>query len=76
MFQSIKLNGELFNIFFDTGCSDFLTTKDAVDRLGKNATLLSKIPVVVSGVGELRQNLIMECTASFCRSAMETQLLK
>ena len=56
MFQAIKLNGELFNIFFDTGCSDFLITKDAVNRLGSHVSLLSNEPVTVSGVGGAQTN--------------------
>lgn len=50
MFQLIKLQGELFNIFFDSGCSDFLITQDAVNRLGNNATVISKVPVSVGGI--------------------------
>ena len=49
--QQIKLHGELFNIFFDSGCSDFLITQDAVNRLGPNATMISKVPVSVRGLG-------------------------
>ena len=51
MLQQIKLHGELFNIFFDSGCSDFLITQDAVNRLGPNATMISKVPVSVGGLG-------------------------
>lgn len=52
MFQSIKVNGEIFNIFFDTGCSDFIVSKNAVDRLGSYAKLISKIPAKIIGVGK------------------------
>ena len=41
---------ENFNIFFDSGCSDFLITQDAVNRLGPNATMISKVPVSVGGL--------------------------
>jgi len=51
LFQSIKLNGELFTIFFDTGCSDFIVSQDAVKRLGPNAILESRVPVTIGGVG-------------------------
>ena len=50
MLQQIKMRGEMFNIFFDSGCSDFLITKDAVNRLGSSATLLSKVPVSIGGL--------------------------
>ena len=50
MFQSIKVNGEVFNIFFDSGCSDFIVRKSAVDRLGSHVTLISNIPVSITGV--------------------------
>ncbi|XP_066928171.1 uncharacterized protein [Clytia hemisphaerica] len=50
MLQQIKLHSELFNIFFDSGCSDFLITEDAVNRLGSSATMLSKVPVSVGGI--------------------------
>ena len=43
--------GSCLTYFFTLRCSDFLITKDAVDSLGKNSTLLSKVSVVVSGVG-------------------------
>ena len=52
MFQSIKVNGEVFNIFFDSGCSDFIVRKSAVDRLGSHVTLISNIPVSITGVGK------------------------
>ena len=43
--------GSCLTYLFTLRCSDFLITKDAVDPLGKNSTLLSKVSVVVSGVG-------------------------
>ncbi|XP_066926194.1 uncharacterized protein [Clytia hemisphaerica] len=52
MFQSIKVNGEVFNIFFDSGCSDFIVRKSAVERLGSHVTLISNIPVSITGVGK------------------------
>uniref|UniRef100_A0A7M5UL97 Uncharacterized protein n=1 Tax=Clytia hemisphaerica TaxID=252671 RepID=A0A7M5UL97_9CNID len=52
MFQSIKVNGEVFNIFFDSGCSDFIVRKSAVERLGPHVTLISNIPVSITGVGK------------------------
>ena len=55
-FRQFKLGGELFNIFFDTGCSDFLITKDAVNRLGSHVNLISGVPVTVSGVGGAQTN--------------------
>jgi len=52
MFQTVLLNGKPFNIFYDTGCSDFILTADAVTRLGTQVTQVYAGPVVLGGVSD------------------------
>ena len=52
LLQTISLNGEPFNIFYDSGCSDFVVTIDAVNRLGSNAEQEYAGPVMLGGVGD------------------------
>ena len=54
LLQPIRIEGEMFNLFYDNGCSDALCTKNAVDRLlrlGK-ANLFKKGPFPLIGVNE------------------------
>ena len=54
LLQPIQIEGEMFNLFYDNGCSDALCTKNAVDRLlrlGK-ANLFKKGPFPLVGVNE------------------------
>ena len=46
------LHGQPFNIFYDTGCSDFVITIDAVNRLGSNAVQEYAGPIILGGVGD------------------------
>ena len=50
-FQTIKVNGEYYNIFFDNGCSDFVSKKSAVDKIGDQAVLEYDGPITLGGVG-------------------------
>eukprot|EP00111_Clytia_hemisphaerica_P017221 TCONS_00050958-protein len=52
MLQEITVNSQPFTIFYDTGCSDFIVTRDAANRLGPHATPGSSDPVTISGVGD------------------------
>ena len=52
--QTVKINGDLFTIFFDSGCMDFCCTHDAVQRLSRNAGkvhLEVPGPLPIGGVG-------------------------
>ena len=48
----MSLNGKPFTIFYDTGCSDFVLTADAVTDLGTRITQVYTGPVVLGGVGD------------------------
>lgn len=52
MLQEITVNSQPFTIFYDTGCSDFIVTRDAANRLGPHAIPESSDPVTISGVGD------------------------
>lgn len=52
MLQTITVNSQPFTIFFDTGCSDFILTRDAADRMGDYATAESSDPITITGVGD------------------------
>ncbi len=51
MFQQIKVNGEIFMLFFDNGCGEIVMTLDAVQRLGSNAKQVFNGTVSLGGVG-------------------------
>ena len=51
LLQTIRLNGESFNIFYDTGC-DFVISIDAVKRLGDKAIQEFPGPIMLGGVGD------------------------
>ena len=50
MLQWIKVNGQSFLVFFDSGCNNLLITKDAQTRLGLNAKQIYDGTVTVGGV--------------------------
>ena len=54
MLQTIKIEGESFNIFYDSGCGDMVCKKSAIDKLigmGR-ASLVLPGPITLSGVGD------------------------
>ena len=51
LLQTIRLNEESFNIFYDTGC-DFVISIDAVKRLGDKAIQEFPGPIMLGGVGD------------------------
>ena len=51
MLQSIEVNNQLFNIFYDSGCCDFVSRYDAIKKLGSCATKEYDGPVELGGVG-------------------------
>ena len=54
MLQTIKIKGQNFNIFYDSGCSDLICKKSAINRLAKlgRATQIKPGPITISGVGD------------------------
>jgi hypothetical protein len=54
MLQTINVQGELFNLFYDSGCGDLVCKKSAIDKLvslGRASRELSG-PITLSGVGD------------------------
>ena len=56
MLQTVKIKDQNFNIFYDSGCSDLICKKSAIDRLTQlgKATLVEPGPINISGVGDTR----------------------
>ena len=51
MLQTISINKRSYTIFYDTGCSDFVSRFEAVKHLGTNAVKHSSYEVEMHGVG-------------------------
>ena len=51
LLQTITVNGNKLNLFYDNGCSDFILSTKAVKLLGSSATKYSNEPVNLGGVG-------------------------
>ena len=51
MLQTMEVEGNKFNLFFDGGCRKFVCRYNAIERLGSRATLLHNGPVEIAGVG-------------------------
>ena len=49
--QRIKVEGEIYNMFYDGGCKKFCSRHQAVTRLGQRACQLRKGPIPLGGVG-------------------------
>ncbi len=54
MLQTIKINNELYTIFYDSGCKQFVVEQNAVTRLGSRAFLEQQGPTKLSGVGGIQ----------------------
>ena len=53
LLQRIQIGGRQFLMFFDTGCSDFLSKYDAIQNLPNNFNLVHPGPVSLGGVGDI-----------------------
>ncbi|XP_066911762.1 uncharacterized protein [Clytia hemisphaerica] len=53
LLQSIQVNGNQLNIFFDSGCSDFILSEKAVALLGPHAKLKDNRRTPLGGVGNM-----------------------
>jgi len=54
MLQTIEIQGEKFNLFYDTGCSDLVAKKDAIttlEKMGRATNIYSGV-LTLSGVGD------------------------
>ena len=56
MIHRIKVDGQEFNVFVDSGCSDMVVRHEAVHRLGNRAKQELKEPISIGGVGNLHVN--------------------
>ena len=53
--QTIKVEDELLNLFYDSGCGDLVTSRDCISKLegiGK-ASLIAPGPIQLTGVGDV-----------------------
>ena len=51
MLQTMEVEGNKFNLFFDGGCRKFVCRYNAIERLGSRATPLHNGTVEIAGVG-------------------------
>jgi len=53
MLQKLEIEGESFNIFYDTGCGEMICKKSAIDKLARlgRASQIHPGPINISGVG-------------------------
>ena len=75
--QTIEIEGIKFNLFFDSGCGDILIKKSAVvklEKMGRAKQILSG-PLEITGVGEKKSILRMECLGSVYLFLMGKMLL-
>ena len=49
--QKVKIEEEIYNIFYDGGCKAFVPRYSAIQRIGARATQIQKGPVTIWGVG-------------------------
>ena len=50
-FQTIKVDDELYNLFFDNGCRTFVSRYQGVSSIGSRAVQTKPGPLVIRGVG-------------------------
>jgi len=53
MFQNILIDKKVYNIFYDSGCSDFISRLGAVKQLNKRAVQVYAGPILTNGVGDV-----------------------
>ena len=51
LLQKVVINQNVFNIFYDTGCSDFIIKQSAIKMLGKFSSQESSHSTLIGGVG-------------------------
>ena len=54
LLQSIKVNSNKLNIFYNNGCSDFIVSENAVKLLDQFAKKQNADPIQLCGVGNMR----------------------
>ena len=58
MLQKLQIDGQIYTVFFDSGCSDMVAKHEAVVRLGHRAKQEIKGPISLGGVGNLKTESI------------------
>ena len=70
MLQTINVQGELFNIFYDSGCGDLMCKKSAIDKLvWVRQAVSSPAPLHYRGLGIRRRSVEMAFIRFLCLSA-------
>ena len=54
MFQTLLIDGDSYNMFYDNGCGDMISQLDAIKRLGSRANLLFGGQRTLVGVGDTK----------------------
>ena len=54
LLQKVAVDNMIYNVFYDSGCSDFGITKSAVDRLGARATQVKAGTFQITGAGNVK----------------------
>ena len=54
MLQTIQIEGKNFNLFYDSGCGDLVSRKQAVDQLERMGRANNEVlgPIILTGVGD------------------------
>ena len=52
--QTIKIGIQNYTIFYDSGCADFISRHEAVQKLGSNAVQEYNGPIILGGVGDVQ----------------------
>ena len=52
MLQRVKIDGRIYNLFYDGGCGDMVCRDEATKKLGKKATEAIPGPTKLIGVGD------------------------
>ena len=64
LLQSIKVNSNKLNIFYDNGCTDFIVSENAVKLLGKYAKKQNAEPIQLGGVGNMTMESLGACSVT------------
>ena len=54
MLQTIQVDNKNFSLFYDSGCGDFVSRHNAIQRLGSRAFHLVEGRFKVTGVGDIQ----------------------
>ena len=54
--QTIEVDGQLYTLFFDSGCSDLVLRHNAIKRIREHAQQEIEGAVIIGGVGDIKVN--------------------